>query len=80
MQFSLEFNELALNLTKFILKVLTLKTKIIIITHPFKIILIVIDSLHVTLFQKNIFIFKLGLVWLIFPLLPNCIQIICEIH
>ena len=53
----------------------SLKIKIITTTHPFKMILIFIDTLNVTSCQKNIFIFKLALVLLIFNLFLNSIQI-----
>ena len=48
--------------------------KIVTTTRPFKMILIFIDTLHVTLFQKNSFTFTLAQVLLILNLFLNCIQ------
>ena len=73
------FIEISMNCFKFkkihIKRTKLLFIKIIITTHPFKMILIFIDMLHVTLFQKNIFIFSNVLVLLIFNLFLNFIQI-----
>ena len=60
---------------KFIQSTTLFPIKIDIATHPFKIISIVLDTLHITLPQKNIFIFNHALVLLVLNLFLYCIQI-----
>ena len=74
-QFPFNLNEFTSNSSKFIQNRCLFLIKIITTPHPLKFILIFIDTLHVTLFQKNIFIFRLTLILLIFNLFLNCIQI-----
>ena len=77
---SLNFNEFISHSSKFIQNTCLFLIKIITTTHPFLMISIFIDTLHVTLFQKNIFIFKLSPVLLIFNLFLNCMQFLCDLY
>ena len=73
--FSLNLLDFTSTPIRFIQNTCLFLVKIIISPHSFKIILIFIDTLHVTLFQKSIFIFNLPLVLIVFNLYLNCIQI-----
>ena len=75
---SLNLNEFTSNSDIFIQKTCLFLIKIVTTMHPFKMILTFMDTLHVTLFKKNIFICNLTLVVLIFNLFLKCVQIIYD--